>query len=331
MRFKHITSVNILVTVFMLIQTSGSSKISNYLMKLAMGIETEDINELRESTVTKTSGRFLEGEEPTPTEEEEAEAKKDARVKDIRTTMIVLVGVIGILTAIGICCFIFSLNECNNKEPDSDAEEEEYGDEYGEEQAEGEGEGEGEGETDAIPTEVADDFVARLVMVGAKGVGKTLLWSRYTRGLIPKINVPTKSQSEDFFESKDVAIDDKEIKLLLWDTSGRPEQKNDICDLFKEKNGVIVMYDITKSETFETAKEWVKSAKSKMRENIAIMLIGNKNDCSEDKRQVSKEEAKEFAKDANIKFEEMSAFTGEMKKIHVTFENIVRFANVREN
>ena len=61
------------------------------------------------------------------------------------------------------------------------------------------------------------------------------------------------------------------------------------------------------------------------------MLIGNKNDCSDDKRQVSKEEAKEFAKDANIKFEEMSALDGEMKKIHVTFENIVRFANVREN
>ena len=104
--------------------------------------------------------------------------------------MIVLIGVIGILTLIGICCLVFSANECMNKEPDSDAEEE-YGEEdYGEEAPEGEVE---QDEETAEANEVAEDFVAKVVVVGAKGVGKTVLWSRYTRGLIPKINIPTKS------------------------------------------------------------------------------------------------------------------------------------------
>ena len=122
------------------------------------------------------------------------------------------------MTGIGICCFVFSANECWNKEPDSDAEDEEYGEEEAPEEEVPEVANEIDEEVD-----LAEDFVAKIVLVGEKGVGKTLLWSRYTRGLIPKINIPTKSQSEDMFESKDVLIkkDAKETKLLLWDTSGR--------------------------------------------------------------------------------------------------------------
>jgi len=131
--------------------------------------------------------------------------------------MIVLIGVISILTFIGLCCFICALPElCANKEPDSDAEEEEEGEE--EEKTEATDAGE--------EPEMADNFVAKIVIVGASGTGKTLLWSRYTRGLVPKVNIPTKDQEEDSFESKDVQIDDKskkEVKLQLWDTSGQPE------------------------------------------------------------------------------------------------------------
>lgn len=169
-------------------------------------------------------------------------------------------------------------------------------------------------------------------MVGAQGVGKTLLWSRYTRGLIPKINIPTKSQDENMFESKDVDVDKKgiEIKLLLWDTSGRPSEKENICELFNEKNGVMVIYDVNNSDSFEVAKEWVKSAKAKMRENIAIMLIGNKTDVA-DKRQVLTKEAIQFAKDEKIKFEEITALDGEMRKLHVTFDNLIKFVHKRDS
>ena len=50
-----------------------------------------------------------------------------------------------------------------------------------------------------------------------------------------------------------------------------------------------------------------------MRENIAITLLGNKSDVSEDKRKISCDEVKEYAKTENIKFEEISALDGEMK------------------
>ena len=70
--------------------------------------------------------------------------------------------------------------------------------------------------------ELLSNFVAKTVIVGSNKVGKTLLWSRYTRGLIPNPNIPTKKQSEEMFESRDLVIKDKDVKLLLWDTSGLP-------------------------------------------------------------------------------------------------------------
>ena len=184
----------------------------------------------------------------------------------------------GILSTIGACCFLFSIRECREKEPDSDVEEEDYGEEagYGEE-AEGEAE-------EHVTDKVAENFVAKIVLVGAKGVGKTLLWSRYSRGIIPKINIPTKSQSDEIFEAKDVVIDENTIKLLIWDTSGRPDEKENIYELLKEKNGVFVMYDKNSTESYEIAKLWVTNAKAKMGANIAIMLLANKSDVSEDKR-----------------------------------------------
>ena len=51
-------------------------------------------------------------------------------------------------------------------------------------------------------------------------------------------------------------INGKEIKLMLWDTSGRPDQKENVLDLMTkiEKNAVMVMYDVCNSESYETAK-----------------------------------------------------------------------------
>ena len=56
-----------------------------------------------------------------------------------------------------------------------------------------------------------------------------------------------------------------------------------------------VVFDITASDTFETAKKWVEELNEKAPPNIIITLVGNKIDL-EDSREVSHELAEEYAK-----------------------------------
>jgi GTPase SAR1 family protein len=55
------------------------------------------------------------------------------------------------------------------------------------------------------------------------------------------------------------------------------------------------MYDVMNPKSYETAKDWVETAKSATKDNIAILLVSNKNDISEDKHKVKNSDAEKFA------------------------------------
>ena len=74
---------------------------------------------------------------------------------------------------------------------------------------------------------------------------------------------------------------------------------------------VFLTYDIQRDETFANLIEWLGEIKSHAAEDVKIYLIGNKND-NEQKREVSKERALEFARENNIhKVFETSALNGD--------------------
>ena len=150
------------------------------------------------------------------------------------------------------------------------------------------------------------------------------------RGLIPNPNIPTKSQDEAHFESRDLKIDEHDVKLMVWDTSGRPEQKSSVIELMKNKNSVMAIFDVTNAESFDTAKEWIATARANMEEKIGIILIGNKTDIAakcEDKRQVEKSDAKQYAKDNGVHYAEISAYTTSRQKLQRVFERLVKYAH----
>ena len=68
------------------------------------------------------------------------------------------------------------------------------------------------------------------------------------------------------------------------------------------------MYDITRRETFNHLTSWLDDARQHANSNMTIMLIGNKSDLAA-KRQVTTEQAKEFADSLGIEFLETSAKT----------------------
>ena len=68
----------------------------------------------------------------------------------------------------------------------------------------------------------------------------------------------------------------------------------------------VIVYDITRASTFNTLKNWVRELQQLGPENIVIAVCGNKADM-EDKREVSKEEAKAYADEIGAIFLETSA------------------------
>lgn len=73
----------------------------------------------------------------------------------------------------------------------------------------------------------------------------------------------------------------------------------------------IIVYDVTRRQTFHHATKWITSAKNLTTPNTLFVLIGNKLDLASH-REVSFEEGQAFAREHNLDmYVEASAKTGE--------------------
>lgn len=70
--------------------------------------------------------------------------------------------------------------------------------------------------------------------------------------------------------------------------------------------GALLVYDITKPETFEHTERWLAELRSHADANIFVMLVGNKADLR-NTRAISSDEAEAFAKKQKVAFIETSA------------------------
>jgi Ras-related protein Rab-2A len=109
-----------------------------------------------------------------------------------------------------------------------------------------------------------------------------------------------------------VKMDEKVIKLQIWDTAGQESFRSITRIFYRGAHCVFLVYDMTRAETFNNVVEWLGEVKNNAKEDIVVYLIGNKADIAEGAgREVSYEQAIEFCKDQKIaKFFETSAKTG---------------------
>lgn len=104
----------------------------------------------------------------------------------------------------------------------------------------------------------------------------------------------------------------QKIKLQIWDTAGQESFRAITKSYFRGATGALLVYDISRRATFTHATEWLEELRDAADSNISIILVGNKCDLGEDKREVPAEEAKAWAEANGIKaFVETSAKTGE--------------------
>ena len=101
----------------------------------------------------------------------------------------------------------------------------------------------------------------------------------------------------------------KKVKLQLWDTAGQ-ERYMSVNKLFLQRvQGIILMYDITRRESYENLNKWVQLINDNTF-NIPVILVGNKIDDEDENRIVRAEEGRTFAKNNGYLFYEASALSG---------------------
>ena len=147
------------------------------------------------------------------------------------------------------------------------------------------------------------DILYKIVIIGDSGVGKSNILSRYVRD---EFSMDTKATVGVEFGSKIISINNQQIKIQIWDTAGQEKYKSVSTIYYKGAKGALLVYDISRKETFNNLNRWINEIKNNSDENINILLIGNKCDLEEG-RQISQEEAFEKAKEINAGFLEVSA------------------------
>lgn len=130
-----------------------------------------------------------------------------------------------------------------------------------------------------------------VVLIGDSGVGKSNILGRFTRN---EFNIESKSTIGVEFATRTVTVDGKTIKAQIWDTAGQERYRAITSAYYRGAVGALLMYDITKSETYEHVSRWLEELKDHADPQIVVMLVGNKCDLKH-LRAIPTEEAKNFA------------------------------------
>lgn len=153
--------------------------------------------------------------------------------------------------------------------------------------------------------------VFQIFFAGDFGVGKTCLFRRYIDGTY---NETMRCTINPDYYTKDYELDnDRAVTLKFVDISGYELYSDKTHSLYKGSVGAIVIFDVTRIDSFNKIEEWKKDIDEKVQVSgnrpIPCLLIGNKIDCCQDHKIFkSKEEIEKFVVEKKfIKYFETSA------------------------
>mmetsp|Transcript_71759 Transcript_71759/g.83423 ORF Transcript_71759/g.83423 Transcript_71759/m.83423 type:complete len:213 (+) Transcript_71759:38-676(+) len=148
-------------------------------------------------------------------------------------------------------------------------------------------------------------YLFKYIIIGDSGVGKSCLLLQFTDKRFKSDHDTTIGVE---FGSKNVTLKGKTIKMQIWDTAGQESFRSITRSYYRGSIGALLVYDISRRETFENLAKWLDETKNYANENMITILIGNKSDLTNE-REVSYEEGEKFAKKNNLMFLETSAKT----------------------
>ena len=147
----------------------------------------------------------------------------------------------------------------------------------------------------------------KIIIIGDSAVGKTCVFKKISSNTFNEKSISTIGMDRRtlYFTIKNSQGNDLEVEVQLWDTAGQERFRSITTSYYKSSQGLILMYDITKRESFEGVENWIQNVNDSLGENndYLIVLLGNKVDlvkANPDSRDVTIEEAQNLCKEKNI-------------------------------
>ena len=151
------------------------------------------------------------------------------------------------------------------------------------------------------------DLSFKLIFIGDSSVGKSCLTAKAVKNNFEEYYQATVGFEFLTFNMK---VNDKVIKLQIWDTCGQEIYKSLISNFYRNSSLAVLVYAIDDKESFNHVENWLSDLKSQANPDVRIFLVGNKADLEED-RKVQKEDGEKYKEDQHLDlFMETSAKTG---------------------
>ena len=147
------------------------------------------------------------------------------------------------------------------------------------------------------------------ILIGDTEVGKTCFFNRYFKDTFSLEFLSTIGIEK---ESKLVKVNKEIYKITLWDTAGQERFKSLPRKYYQNADGIFLLFDVTKEETFNNVSNWINDVKENSNlsiggegeENVTIFLLANKIDSPE--RIISREQGEKLASTLGMKYFEIS-------------------------
>ena len=157
-----------------------------------------------------------------------------------------------------------------------------------------------------------------IFILGDSQVGKTSIIKVYQDNNFNTDEMPTIGIENHMYN---LEFENTQYKFKLFDTSGREKFRNLFLSKLRLGDGIILVFSMDNKESLKHIDYWVRTIDEAVKsKKMKIILVGNKIDIG--KREITNEDAVNFAKEKNLTYCEVSAKTGFL--IHETINKLFK-------
>lgn len=155
------------------------------------------------------------------------------------------------------------------------------------------------------------ESIFKIIVIGDPAVGKTSLLTKFASKKFETQYIPTVGVN---IVKEQIIVkgngEDALVNLMLWDVAGQPQFYMLHKPYFNGADGMMLVFDVTRSSTFSNVKNWYNTTIKFGLSAIPRILVGNKIDLKDD-RKIIRPMANHLSEELNAPYFETSALTGD--------------------